>query len=55
MSVSINKRTGAIKGQTNAVLSNQVKSYANDPYFVKKAEEAKKTIEKVGLPNPKKQ
>jgi hypothetical protein len=34
----------------NAVVSSKVKSYANEPYFVKKTEEAKATIGKVGLP-----
>lgn len=30
------------------------KSYANDPYVVKKVEQAKAFIEKTGLPNPRK-
>jgi len=37
-----------------ATVSDKVKSYADDPYFVKKAEEAKEFIRKVGLPGAKK-
>jgi hypothetical protein len=37
-----------IKGQ--AVLSATVGSYANDPYFEKKAADAKQAIESFGLP-----
>jgi hypothetical protein len=29
---------------------SEVKSYANDPYFVKKAKEAKEFLRKAGLP-----
>ena len=37
-----------------AIVSSRVKSYANDPYFVKKAEDAKEILSKVGLPGSKK-
>jgi hypothetical protein len=37
----------------HAIVSDNVKSYADDPYFVKKAEQAKKTLERVGLPGGK--
>lgn len=37
-----------------ATVSDKVKSYANDPYFVKKAEQAKETIKKFGVPATKK-
>jgi len=37
-----------------ATVSDKVKSYADDPYFVKKAEQAKETIKKFGLPGTKK-
>jgi hypothetical protein len=47
------KKTESEKKQGNAVVSPKVKSYADDPYFVKKANEAKETIKKVGLPNQK--
>ncbi len=39
------------KGQ--AVLSATVGSYANDPYFEKKATDAKQAIETFGLPEQK--
>ena len=36
------------------IISDKVKDRSNDPYFVKKAEEAKETIRRVGLPGDKK-
>ncbi len=42
------------KGYGRAVVSDKVKSYADDPYFVKKTEEARQTLKRVGLPIPKK-
>jgi len=53
MPIAVSKNIRITKGRVNAVVSKSVKSYANDPFFVKKAEEARKTIEKVGLPKPK--
>ena len=41
-----------LKGK--GIVSNEVRSYANDPFFVKKAEEARETIRRVGLPGDKK-
>ena len=38
------------KATAKAVVSNDVKDYSNDPFFVKKAEDSKKVIEKYGLP-----
>ena len=35
---------------TYAIVSDKVGNYANDPYFVKKANAAKAFLEKVGLP-----
>lgn len=35
------------------IVSSEVRSYANDPFFVKKAEEARKTLLRVGLPGDK--
>lgn len=54
MPIVVNNEAGNVKSRINAVISEHVKSYANDPFFVKKAEEARKTIEKVGLPKQKK-
>ena len=43
------------RSSDQAVVSRKVQSYANDPYFVKKAEEeAKATLKKFGLPGQKK-
>ena len=44
------KRAANEEGYGQAIVSNGVKSHANDPYFVKKIEEAKETLLKVGTP-----
>ena len=41
-----------LKGK--GIVSSEVRSYANDPFFVEKAEEARKTLLRVGLPDDKK-
>ena len=41
-----------LKGK--GIVSSEVRSYANDPFFVKKAEEARAMIKRVGLPGDKK-
>ena len=41
-----------LKGK--GIVSSEVRSYANDPFFVKKAEEAREMIKRVGLPGDKK-
>lgn len=38
----------------NAIVSDAVRSYENDPFFVKKTEQARKTLLRVGLPGDKK-
>lgn len=45
-------RTKKLKGK--GITSNAVKSYANEPFFVKKAKEAAETLKRVGLPGDKK-
>jgi len=35
------------------VVSSRLKNYANDPFFLKKAAEAKAEIDRVGLPKTK--
>ena len=40
--------------QAYAIVSDKVKNHADDPYFVKKAEEAKETIKQFGVPRTKK-
>ena len=49
---SITKKPGT-KRTKQAVIAEHVDSYANDPFFVKKAADAKQTIVKYGLPKPK--
>jgi hypothetical protein len=48
------KKAANEKGYGHAIVSDKVKSYADDPYFVKKAEEARETLKRVGLPGQKK-
>jgi hypothetical protein len=38
----------------NAIISDKVKSHANDPFFVKKLEEAKEALAKITLPGSNK-
>jgi len=51
---TITKQTSTEKGFGPAILSDQVKSHANDPFVVKKVAKAMETLKKVGLPNIKK-
>ena len=48
------KKTEHKKLKGNGIVSDTVRSYENDPFFVKKAEEARKTLLRVGLPGDKK-
>ncbi len=48
------KSLPVIKGFGPGTVSDQVKSHANDPFVVKKVEEATKTLQRVGLPGKKK-
>jgi hypothetical protein len=43
-----------LKGYGPAIVTNKVKSYANDPYFLEKAEKAKESLSKIDLSNLKK-
>ena len=38
------------KIKINAIISNDVKDYGNDPFFIKKANESKAFLEKHGFP-----
>ena len=38
------------KAKPHAIISDKVKDYGNDPYFVKKAKESKIFLEKHGFP-----
>jgi hypothetical protein len=53
MPTTARKTTGK-EHYSQAVIKENIKSYANDPFFVKKANEAKEVIKKVGLPILKK-
>lgn len=53
MSVIV-KKIGHEKLQGKGTVSDKVRSYANDPFFIKKAEEAKETLKRVGLPGASK-
>lgn len=50
----VEKKLKAIKGFGPGIVSDNVKSHANEPFFVKKLEEATQTLQKVGLPGQKK-
>ncbi len=44
------KKTANEKGYKGAIFSKDVKNYANDPFFVKKNEEAKIALSKINFP-----
>lgn len=44
------KKTASPKNQSGAIVTDKVKSFANDPYFIKKAEKARDILIKFGLP-----
>jgi hypothetical protein len=39
-----------IKSKISPIVSDRVKDYGNDPYFLKKARQSKATLEKYGFP-----
>jgi len=44
------KKNGKGKVIKEAVVSDKVKDYSKEPFFIKKAESAKKVIQKYGIP-----
>jgi len=50
----VEKKLKTIKGFGPGIVSDDVKNHANEPFFVKKLEEATQTLQKVGLPGQKK-
>jgi hypothetical protein len=50
---TIERKLKTIKGFGPGIVSSDVKSHANDPFFIKKLEEATQTIQRVGLPGEK--
>ena len=51
---TVEKKLKTIKGFGPGTVSDQVKSHSNDPFVLKKVEEATETIRRVGLPGEKK-
>lgn len=47
-------RKNNAKGYGNAIISDKVKSHANDPFFIKKLEDAKEALSKSTLPESNK-
>ena len=43
-------RKNNTRGYGNAIISDKVKSHANDPFFVKKLEDAKEALSKITIP-----
>lgn len=54
MSGVINKKDIHKHEQARAVVSDNVKSYADEPFFIEKAAKARIILERVGLPGQKK-
>jgi len=50
---SVIKKERIKKSKGQAIISTDVNSYSNDPYFENKANNAKQAIEKYGLPQQK--
>ena len=51
--MSSTKKLTTTIGFGPSIFSNEVKSHANDPFVIKKVEEASKTLQRVGLPKQK--
>jgi hypothetical protein len=51
---TVSKETTVKKGFAHGTVSDDIKSRAQDPFVLKKVEEAAKTIQRVGLPGSKK-
>ena len=51
--MSSTKKLTTIIGFGPSIFRNEVKSHANDPFVIKKVEEATKTLQRVGLPKQK--
>ena len=52
---SKNNKQATRKKNAKSIVSKKVKDYGNDPFFVKKANESQKFLEKHGFPDfPKK-
>jgi hypothetical protein len=45
-----NEKNKDVKKFGNAIISDKVKDYGNDPFFIKKAQDSKEFLEKHGFP-----
>jgi hypothetical protein len=50
MQKSNDKENNVPKKMGNIIISNEVRDYGNHPYFVKKADDSQKFLEKHGFP-----
>ncbi|MDN3582940.1 hypothetical protein [Mucilaginibacter flavus] len=50
---AIAKNTSTQMPSASGIISNEIKSYENDPFVVKKVNKAKETLKRVGLPKSK--
>jgi len=51
--MAVVKKAVIEKGYGDVIVIDNVKSHANDPFFVKKVEDAKKALNKITLPGNK--
>jgi hypothetical protein len=51
--MAVVKKAATKKGYGDVIVVDNVKSHANDPFFVKKVEDAKKALSKITLPGNK--
>jgi hypothetical protein len=51
--MTVVKKAGVEKGYGDVIVIDNVKSHADDPFFVKKVEDAKKALSKIILPGNK--
>ena len=50
MDMPIVRKVESVKKHGSAIISDKVKSHANDPFFIKKLEAAKATLINIALP-----
>ena len=43
------KKESIIRGRGKAIISNEVRDYSKDPFFIKKAAEAKEALSKIDM------
>ena len=50
MNMNVAAEKSSLEKPSKVKISNKVKNYGNDPYFIKKANESKAFLEKHGFP-----